>query len=391
MYRRKLAIIVSHPIQYQCPFFRELAKEPDIDLTVYFSWDAAARQSFSDPEFGKEIQWDIPLLEGYRHIFLKNISPKPSSGFWGQVNFGIVKALRQERYNALLVFGWNSLTNWLAVLTASFIGLPIFLRGENPLSHEGSKGAARRFVKSIVLGWLFRRVIAFLFIGKENKKFYTHYGVPESKMIFCPYAVDNARFMSEAARVNRDAARNALGIARDEVMIIFAGKLIAKKRPFDLLHAYERMYAQKKALVFVGDGELRSDLEAYARDHALPNVHFAGFKNQSEIGAYYACADIFVLPSGVGETWGLAVNEAMCFGLPVVVSEMVGCGLDLVRNGENGYIIPLGAAGALASALDDLAMNQEKRRAWGKRSLEIIGGYTYSKDIEGVRAALARL
>ncbi len=390
----RLAALTSHPIQYQGPLFKKIAEDPHLDFSVYFCWEAQAERGAYDREFGKEFKWDIPILQGYTHAFLKNWSPRPSSEFWGQINFGIVPELIRKKYDAVLIFGWNSFTNWLAFITCLITHTPILLRGENPFNQESGKGKLKIFVKKIILGSLFKITSAFLYIGEENKKFYEYYGVPEHKLIFCPYAVDNNRFMKQAeeSRSKKYELRRALGIAKNDVVILFVGKLIEKKRPLDLLKAYELLVTSDKLqvthLVFVGDGALRGEMEKYVKDHALQNVHFAGFKNQTEMPRYYAMSDILVLPSGAGETWGLAVNEAMCFGLPVVVSNLVGCAPDLVRQGENGFIFTLGDSSALGSFLYEQARDKKKRQLFGKKSFEIIQGYSYDKDSEALVKAL---
>ena len=165
----KIAVLVSHPIQYQAPLFRKIAERPEIDLKVYFAWD---NRGALDKEFGKNILWDIPLIEGYRHDFLKNYSPYPSSKFLGQINPGVVRKISKENCDAILIFGWNSFTNWLGFLIAFWRGIPVLLRGENPLNQERLKSGWKIKVKKVVLGWLFRHVSALLYIGEENKRFY---------------------------------------------------------------------------------------------------------------------------------------------------------------------------------------------------------------------------
>ncbi len=125
--KHKLAVLTSHPIQYQAPLFKKLVERPEVDLTVYFCWDFGVKEEY-DVEFGKKIKWDIPLLEDYKYKFLKNFSLKPSSKFWGQINFGITNELRKNNYDAILVFGWNSFTNWLFFLTSFWHKTPVFLR-----------------------------------------------------------------------------------------------------------------------------------------------------------------------------------------------------------------------------------------------------------------------
>lgn len=390
----KLAVLMSHAIQYQVPLLRKIAARKEIDMTAYFCWNYGITHTF-DKEFGREVRWDISLLEGYKYKFLKNFSLKPSNNFLGLLNFGIVRELTRNRYDAILLFGWNSFANWLVFLTAPLFGTKIFLQGENPLSQELLKGKMKLRLKRLVFWWLFRRIDAFLYIGEENKKFYRYYGVPESKLFFSPYAVENDRYTPAVATLKerRDSFRKELDIAHNDVAILFVGKLIEKKRPFDLLRAYEQAAISGSgkggnlSLIFVGDGALREELECYAREHHLNHVYFVGFKNQTELPQYYTLADIFVLPSGIGETWGLVVNEAMCFGLPVIVSNVVGCGSDLVKENQNGFIAPLGNIQKLAHCLVQLADNKERRIAFGKRSSEIVSGYTHEKDVNAILAA----
>jgi len=392
---KKIIIITSHPIQYQVPLFKLLTLKEEMDLRVHFCWDFGVGGNNKDKEFGRIIEWDIPLFDGYRYKFLKNYSLKPSSDFWGQINFSVISELRKERPDALLIFGWNSFTNWLAFFTAFSLGIKVFLRGESPLNQELLKPKWKIGIKKFILKPLFSRVYKLLYIGYENKKFYEYYGVPEEKLVFVPYAVDNKRFMavSESLKANRKEVREKLLRINDNSPgILFVGKLIKKKRPMDLLKAFEILNTKydihNTALVFVGDGELRPTLEKYTKEHKLNGVHFTGFKNQTELPQHYTVADLFVLPSGPGETWGLVVNEAMCFGLPVVVSDVVGCAPDLVHNGENGYIFPAGNVEKLSEVLKKI-LEQDKEKL-GAESFKIVGRYSFQKGAEEILDIMER-
>ncbi len=392
----KLAIIMSHAIQYQVPLLRKLAFSEKVDLMVYFNWDFGVKETY-ESDFGVKVKWDIPILDGYKHKFLKNFSLRPSSGFWGQLNFGIISALVRGRYKAVLIYGWNSFVNWLAFFTALIIGTPVIIQGESPLNQELLKSGWKQKVKKFIFKKLFfPRISSFLYIGEENRKFYKYYGVPDEKLFFVPYAVDNERYITAKKElgIKNYKLREELGIKKDAIVILFVGKLIEKKRPFDLLKAYKNLENIKTqehkniSLIFVGDGNLRRDLENYAQSHNLKNVHFVGFKNQTELPEYYALSDIFVLPSGIGETWGLVVNEAMCFSLPVIVSDMVGCALDLIKENQNGFIFPLGNIEKLAEYLKELILNENKRKIFSEKSFEIIQNYSHKKDIEGILEVL---
>jgi glycosyltransferase involved in cell wall biosynthesis len=339
------------------------------------------------------VKWDIPLLEGYNYKFLKNYSPRPSifAGFFGLINPAIINELRKEKYDALIVHGWHYLTHILAILSAKLYGIKILMRGDNPLNQEFRKPYYKILIKKIILkNFLFRLIDSFLYVGHENKMFYNFYGVLEGKLFFVPYAVENERFVKsyEGLVKNKGELKNEIGIPQDKVVILFSGKLIDKKRPLDLLMAYERLQFENKVLVFVGDGYLRNNLEEYVKKKNLKDVHFLGFKNQTELPKYYVASDIFVLPSSVGETWGLVVNEAMCFHLPVIVSDMVGCAKDLVRHGENGFVYPVGDVDKLAEYLKKLLEDENLRKSMGENSFQIINKWNYNASINGVVTAL---
>jgi glycosyltransferase involved in cell wall biosynthesis len=376
----KLAVLTSHVIQYQTPLFKKLTKETD--LTVYFCWDFGMKETY-DAQFKKNVSWDIPLLDGFRWELLRNYSPRPSSSFGGHMNPGIISELIKNRPDAILVYGWNGFTEWMAFVTAWILGIKILIHSESPLNQEVTKAKWLIGLKKIGLGFLFGIMRAALYIGSENKKFYEFYGVPQSKLFFAPYAVDNERFISKHLELKekREEIKKNLNLP-DRPTILFVGKLMPKKNPGDLLEAF-RAISEKASLVFVGDGELKEALLKKVETEKIPNVIFAGFKNQTELPLYYEAADIFGLPSGLGETWGLVINEAMCFEKPIIASSMVGCVPDLIREGENGYSFPPGDVEALRSSLVKLIDSYEREK-FGKKSLEIIKSYSHEEDVKAI-------
>lgn len=360
---KKLVIIDSHPVQYRAPLFKRLGGR--IDLKVYFKKRGASEVCF-DSEFGKEIIWDTPTLDGYKYEFVPSL-------------LKMLFKIRKFKPDAIMIYGWNSWGNWIVALFSNIWGIKLLLQAESPLNQESSRSGIKSLFRKILLKIFFTIVDSFLYIGKENQKFYKYYGIADKNLFFTPYSVDNERLQNA---ITKDL-RKKLGLADYDIVILFVGKLISKKRPMDLLRAYELLELDKKALVFVGDGELKKELENYVRKKELKKVIFAGFKNQTELPDWYESADVFVLPSGPGETWGLVVNEAMNFGLPVIVSDMVGCGSDLVKDGENGFIFKLGDVDMLAGSLRKLE-DRDMSNELGKRSLEKIKHYNYEVIIESI-------
>lgn len=387
----RLAHVVSHPIQYFAPLYRELARRPEVDLTVFFCSDLTAG-AYHDPGFGCAVRWDTPLLEGYRWRMLPSARAAPvSDGFIARPNFDIVREVASGRYDALWVHGYMHATAWLGVAAARARGMTVLLRDEQTLLQR--RPWRRRALKEPLLRALFAQCSG-LYIGEENRRYFRRYGIPERRLFFAPYAVDNAFFQRRARQLarRRDALRRSFGITDDAPVVLFAGKFIEKKQPLRLIDAFARVRRARPCwLLMAGDGPLRPAAEALAARLGVPGVRFAGFLNQTELPNAYASADLFVLPSSHNETWGLVVNEAMNFGLPVVVSDRVGCARDLVREGENGFVVPHDDTDALARAIDALVAHPELRARFGRKSRARIDAYSVERAADGiVEACLAR-
>ncbi|MBA7603141.1 D-inositol-3-phosphate glycosyltransferase [subsurface metagenome] len=386
----KIAVLISHPIQYQAPLFRKLAQHPEIDLMVYFCSDHGVTEKV-DPGFGVAFKWDIPLLEGYRYKFLKNYFPFVSGGkLWLSVNPGIIKELWKEEYDAILVHDYVSLTNWLAFLGAWLTITPILFRGETILRPDQSR--IKRAVKSLYLKALFRKINAFLPIGTRSREFYLAYGARKNRLFFTPYSVDNKYFFKENKKWHKEKMKikKEIGNLENNPVILYVGKIYGLKGegPLHLLKAFEKIQKDWNAsLIFVGDGKERVILETYLQKNNIRNVYFLGFKNQSELPKYYSIADIFVLPS-LNETWGLTINEAMCFSLPIITTSTVGASSDLVCHGKNGFIYTAGEINSLSGYLAKLLSGPLKRKEMGKLSLKIISNWNYDVCVEGILKSL---
>ncbi len=389
----RLAVLHSHPIQYFAPLYRRLAEEPGIDLTVYFCTRQGVT-SYDDEGFGTSVKWDIPLLEGYSSKFLPNLRRKAQvGGFFSLVNLALVGELWGNRYDALLVNGHMYFSYLLGIFAAKLVGIPVFMRCETHLllRRSGLKLVLRGPLMRFFYRHLCDRCLA---IGTRNRAFYRAHGVNPDRLFDVPYAVDNAFFVRETAlfKVRVAGTRVELGLPTDRPLILYASKLIPRKRPLDLLAAFRRLREGgiQAALMFVGSGELEPALKEYAKQHEVADVYFAGFRNQSELPKYYAVADIFVLPSE-DEPWGLVINEAMCAGVPVVASEEIGAVPDLVRDGYNGLTYQAGEVGQLAHCLERLVADGAWRQQLGQNSLALIGDWNLDRCVKGLRAALGSL
>ena len=386
----KIAILNTHPIQYFAPLYSRLAQEPDIDLTVYF----CSRQgvdAYHDEGFDKRFKWDVPLTEGYKSKFLKNLRVQGRvGGFWSLINPEIISELHRHSYDALIVNGHNHATYLMAMLFARLFGTAVLMRCDTHLLLRRSP--IKRALRKPLLKILYNRICSgCLPIGTRNQHFYESFGVSKQRLTTVPFAVDNDFFMSTVQQFSNKAEIREQLCLSEKPVILFASKLTPRKRPMDLLVAFHELQnlGIDAALAFVGDGELRSQLQEYVALHALKDVHFFGFQNQSELPKFYASADVFVLPSE-NEPWGLILNEAMCAGLPIIASKEIGAVPDLIREGRNGFLFDGGDINQLVEHLSNMVMSSERRASMGRESLRIIAEWNFDACVRGIKAALVR-
>jgi glycosyltransferase involved in cell wall biosynthesis len=388
----RLAYLVTHPIQYQAPLLRRIASLPRVRFKVFFQSKGSTLDHY-DSGFGQTIKWDVPLLDGYEYEFLPSIGGADTIDAWRPYSFGLASRLEREQFDALWVHGFGRPYNLAVIATALARGLKVFIRDE-ATGISRSRSGPVEVLKGATLRTFCWSGATFLAIGTLNRRYLQVLGIPPARIYDMPYCVDNAYFQERcaAAAPQRNRFRAQLGLDGGAPVILFASKFQARKRPHDLLDAY-RSIAQRFSptqvpyLLMVGDGELRPVLEQRVADHQLGRVRFFGFCNQSELPAFFDLCDVFVLPS-VEEPWGLVINEVMNAGRALVVSDQVGCAADLVRHGENGFVVPAGNPALLGQALYDILIDPARAPAMGQESRRIIDAWSLDADVKGLVEAL---
>lgn len=337
MQRRKLAIITSHPIQYNAPVFQLLQKRGVIDFKVFYTWGEDGARSKHDPGFGKAIEWDIPLLDGYEYEFVKNTATQPGSHhFKGIINPDIIQQLKDYAPDKILIFGW-SFHSHLKIMRYFKNKVPIIFRGDSTLIDE-QKGK-KKYIRRIILSWIYKHIDIAMYVGTNNKAYFLKHGIKENQLLYAPHAIDNDRFQNLSKEEIEKAVewRKQLGFEEDDTVVLFAGKLEPKKNPELLLKIGDRLSDKKVKFLIVGNGVLEKELKEKTKEDS--KYVFLDFQNQTIMPLIYHMADIFILPSkGPNETWGLAINEAMACGLPVMASNKCGGAVDLIDNGKNGIV-----------------------------------------------------
>jgi glycosyltransferase involved in cell wall biosynthesis len=381
--------VLSHPTQYYSPWFRWLRARTEIGFRVFYLWDFGVTNR-RDPEFGVNLMWDVDLLSGYDSEFLPNRAARPGTGhFWGLRNPTLPGRLAAWRPDAVLLFGYNYASHLRAIAWCRMAAVPLIFRGDSHLLD----GARPSLFKRLALRLLYRQFSAVTYVGLANRAYFEAFGVPADRLFFAPHAVDQEHF-DPTNPVHREAAqrlRAELALPPGRRVVLFAGKLIRRKQPLALLDAFLSRPRPDVTMVFVGDGEERSALEERAARNPAADVRLLPFANQSEMPARYLLADLFVLPS-LGETWGLAVNEAMHMGVPCLVSDVVGCQKNLVTDGETGWVFRKSDSAHLRQKLDEaLAALASDPAGIKARVAARIGGYTYAQTTEGLLRAIDRV
>jgi len=380
----RMAIVTTHPIQYYAPVFQLLHQRQQLTIKVFYTWGEGVADKF-DPGFNKKIAWDIPLLEGYPYEWVKNTAKDPGTHhFGGIVNPGLIEQLHTWNLDALLIYGWGFRSH-LKVIRHFKGKIPVFFRGDSSLLDL--TGGLKAVLRAMFLKWVYRHVDHAIYVGTNNKAYYKKYGLKENQLTFGPHAIDNKRFSTD---VSDEALtlRAGLGITPDEKVVLFAGKFEDKKDPMILLEAFINLNKADLHLLFVGNGPLEEQLKT--RSANINNIHFLNFQNQLQMPAVYQASDIFCLPSkGPGETWGLAINEAMASGKAVLVADKAGAAIDLVKPNQNGAIFKANNPADLIDKLDKLtSLNKTELATMGTISKKLIREWSFENQVKAIEGTV---
>jgi glycosyltransferase involved in cell wall biosynthesis len=376
----KLAYFVTHPIQYQAPLLRQLSLHPEIDLHVFFLCNPHTEE-YVDEGFNQKVSWDVPLLEGYKYEFID------SDLKLGRINFQNPKVDHKELKQVIQKGEWDSIWFHGYINKALLYGIwvcsqnkiPFFFRAESNLCCTSTG-----FFKDRLIRWIVRKATGLLWISSDNKDYYKHYGAPDEKLFFVPYAVDN-HFFQELPKVEKDPEKQ---------VVLYASKFIKRKHAPLLIEAFYEVTQEKKLknveLWFIGDGEEKQVMENLIVKYGCENIKMLGFKNQTELPSYFSQCDVFVLPSQK-EPFGLIINEVMNAAKPIITTAEVGSARDLVKPGINGWVIEAGSKKALKNALSEALSVETDLVKMGQQSLAIINEWSFEQDVEGICAALKRI
>jgi len=391
--RYRLLAVCAHPAQYSSPYFRRLAQHPRIELLVAYCSLRGAEPTH-DREFGATVKWDVPLLDGYQWVQVANLGPDDES-FFGLNNPGLWKLVRNGHFDAVLcATGYIRASFWIARISAWFSAVP-FIFGTDAHSLDAQNGSRwKRAVKKVFWPYLYRLATQVIVPSSGGRDLMLSLRIPEERISFTPFSVDNRWWLEQSAKVDREAVRRRWGVPGDACVILYCAKLQSWKRPKDLLQAFARAQSTDAFLVIAGEGPLRAEMQKEAAELGiLERSRFLGFVNQSELPSVYTASDVFVLPSGY-EPFGVVVNEASLCGCAVVASDRVGSARDLILPVDQQLVYPCGDIDALAAVLTRLVNDRAQCRKLGLAARAHMSTWSSEHTVEGtvhaVEAAVKR-
>jgi len=371
MLKKKLAIISSHPIQYNAPLFALLAKEDKIDLKVFYTWGVDSIKEKFDPDFQQVIKWDIPLLEGYQYQFLNNTSKKTGSHhFKGIINPDLNQEIEKWGADIIWVWGW-AFDSHLKALRYFKGKKEVWFRGDSTLLDEPKGFSVKKILRRVFLTWVYRHVDKAFYVGTHNKAYFIKHGLKEKQLVYAPHAIDNDRFADPTGEYSKKAKeiRTNLGVSENKKLLLFVGKFEPNKNLIELVTTFNNT---DLSLLLVGNGPQ----EEILKEIAAENIFFMPFQNQTMMPIIYRVGDALIMNSK-SETWGLAMNEALASGIPIIASNKCGGAIDLI-NSKNGLF--------LKERINHVTINQWLAEFNKSEIIEEdnIGIHTYQKTINSI-------
>ena len=353
----KVALLTNIISPYRVHLFEKLASNPKIDLDVYFCSKTHSNREWTTP---KKFEFNYKLLSGKTlNIF----------GVYCHINISIISELIKRNYKIIIIGGYDSITNYLAFILSKLRRTPIIL-------WSGSTKNEISFIRKLSLP-LVKLIVkysdAYIAYGNRAKDYLVSLGAEPQKIFKAYNTVDTEYFKKENLKYKhkKNKLKAGLGI-KNKLVIGYVGQLNPRKNVEFLISAYSKLKSNLDvALVIVGDGSLRGELELVCKSKRIKDVFFVGFKQKGELPRYYALFDLFVLPSKT-EVWGLVLNEAMASGLPVVTNHKVGGSEDLIKNGLNGFVVKSGELNQLCQAMKRILSNPKLTKTMGKESQYLI-------------------
>jgi glycosyltransferase involved in cell wall biosynthesis len=374
--RVRVAVVSPEPTPYRAPLFDRVAARPEIELTVIYAAHTVAGRTWSVDEHHRSVFLDGVRVPGVARLLHHEYPVTP----------GIARALAAANPQVVVVSGWSTFASQAAIAWSRRHRIPYILLVE---SHDhGPRPGWRRALKSTVVPRVVRPAAGALAVGSLARRSLEERGAAPERIRIFANTIDVPAWRERAAqlRARREDLRAGLGFGESDVLVVSVGRLAVEKGFDTLIRGLAEAGDERLALVLAGSGPERAHLERLASELGV-RLRTTGELDAAELARAYIAADVFALLSS-RETWGVVVNEAAASGLPLVLSDQVGAAHDLLRDGENGFLVLAGEPASAARALRQLASDHGLRRTMGERSQELVADWDYDASVESFVAAV---
>ncbi len=363
MRKKRVALLTNIIAPYRIPCFNKVAEAGVFDFDVYFMAESESNRDWR--VYKDKIKFNYKILKGL-HFTLKNERII-------HLNIGLALYLLKNRYDLIAIGGYIQPANWEALLVSKVLKTKVIFFVEITLRDKKYRNKIFDKIKKFFI----KNCDGFLPAGNAASEYFRYLGASQDKIFIAPFCADHDFFYNEYLRLSpyKEDIKKKKGYP--SITILYSGRFVWYKGVSYLLEAYSKLQKEGTdvGLVLLGGGPEEENYKKYVEKNNLKNVFFEGFIQQEDLPEYYVASDIFVLPS-ISEPWGIVINEAMAFGLPVISTDAAGATYDLVKDGINGFVVKAGDSNALYIALKKLCDDARLRERMGHESLKIIENYT---------------
>ncbi len=383
----KVTAIYHFPNSFFSEFFRFLSKDKWIDLRVLFCYPTT-NSGILNKKTGKFSDWGVDLLNGYNYVFMEHKYKTGPGDILYLKNPEVKKLITRDNTDVvLLASSYWAPTTWMAIRQARKLGIPLITRAT--VEARRKRKWYIQIIRDLLVKYYCRQMKSGIYECEDQKQFLISHGMKEEDVFFAPCAVNNSFFQEARKHLNKKDERKALGIKDDNIVFLFLAGMNARKRPMDLLRAFENVHKQYDniSLIFVGDGEEKEVLSEYVEKNKIKDVFILGFANRENIIKYYSVADIYILPAE-NDASPKTLNEAMNFSLPIIITKGVGTSKYLLQEVRNGFIYDAGDVDKLTEILIWFLTHNEDITQMGELSLQIVSKYGLPSLCNGWKLAI---
>lgn len=350
----KALFLTNLPAPYKVDLFNNLAKR--IDLTVLFERSNADNRNNA---------WLKNNCIGFEAIFLEGIK----IGEEASLCLDIFRYIKKSEYDLFILNGYSSPTSIYLIFLLKILKIPFILSLDGGILKKDTNFFKDKFKRFLINSAKF-----YFSTSNETDKYLESFNIKSSDIFRVPFTsiLSKDLLKKPFTASEKKILKKNLGLS-SEFMILTIGQFIHRKGIDVLLRSIPSIEAD--ITVCIIGGSATKEYKKIITENSINNINFYDFMSKEELSYFYKAADLFVLPTRE-DVWGLVINEAMSFGLPVISTNKCIGAIELLDTNKTGFIIPSDDSAKLSSKINLMLNNDELRSNMSKNALNRIGNYT---------------